>query len=311
MKKILLLVLLLFLVSCNQVTQTESTTTTELETSSNTEDLESRFLTLSENQSGLIELSSVEGAIAYTLYVSDVTDIDEELLLADQEFSISVTELSFNTSVLQENRLYSIYALTVFDTEEEVIRSNTLNLDLFTDLGSLEITYNINNLDNLYIPLQQEITDLLYIEGLGHKFLANDYLLYDNYLLIEPQFFHNNFSLRFDYELDIFTETGKYNLTVVSEENNKPSILTANEVVFDGSDLIFVFDYCGGQLEDINGTELSANDFSLDNNILTIDSSFIQGLFDAEAERDTVILNYQLRNDTDIVIGYLFINRNE
>jgi uncharacterized protein YcfL len=312
MKKLFIIILLLVLVGCDQSAQTEDNTTiqttTQAETTLITEDSNIYALIISYNSNGLIEISPVAGATGYTVFVSDNTGIDQELLLPDQQFNLSADTLIFDTSVLQENHLYSIYAESVHDSNHSTYVSNTINLDLFLDLGEIEYSYNINNIDRLYL-FEQEISDIYYLFAYGHKLSVSDYELVDGKLFINHDFLNNNYLLNLGFYTTVYTENGKYSVTINFQDSLTPAILSANEVVFEGEDLEFVFDYAGGQMEDVNGSLISSSDFTLVDNILTIEADFIEALFSAQPQRNTVILGYQLRNETDIVIGYLFIQR--
>ncbi|MBI9008569.1 MAG: hypothetical protein JEZ05_00935 [Tenericutes bacterium] len=313
MKKVYILLLLLFLVGCDNAS-TESTSTTSTTTEGETleqpytiitAELCDPLITTPEltKSSSFIYSTEICGAISYEF---TVTDISEEIWTSETDgfYQIVFFETSnmLELSKLPNNRTYSIVVKVT--TEDDVTyESSAFTIEQYSTVNTIEVDYNLNNGFGLYLE------DLSGVEVFYYRNLISVFENFYNTLAV-PMLKHVFFSgATNDMEVQAYTAEGIYIININLLEITKPYIISDNEVDFVGNDLAFIFDFCQGELVDINGSLLSTSDYTLTDNILVIEAEFIQNIFDEEPERDTVILAYQLRNDTDIVIGYLFINR--
>ena len=313
MKKALILLLLMFIVACDQTTITSSITRTQTtinETTETIETTESSTDTVSQviynpmlsRLGNEIYCEEVLGATEYAFTVKDIT-YDLIGLTTENPFNYLIYSdtPSFNLSTLEDNRTYEIsvsvdLSYLINDTEAFV-------LEYYSGTADIDVSYNVNNGYGLYLEVLSESTVYYY--------RYSDTLIRNEYNSVGTPILAHGFISVFtnDIVVKAYTSTGIYTVMVSIEDITKPYIISDNEVTFAGEDLVFVFDLCEGELVDINGSLLSTSDYTFNDNILVINQEFIQNLFDAEPQRDTVILAYQLRNDTDIVIGYLFIQR--
>ena len=307
-KKIIVFALFLFLVACDQTTQT--TVTTEANTSQSTNILSTDTASMPTfnleltRVGNIISSSTVANASAYVFYIEDYKYTLGNLTSDVIRYVVETETASIDLSDYPINNTYKIQAACVVDSVE-TNRSQVKYYEYYTNLGTIAIDYNINNLNDLYI---EELNTYQVVYYDSEITTTRSYETREGMTYL-PKGFLVGYGT--EVELKAYTLSGVYTINITFKDITKPYIISANEVTFAGEDLSFIFDLCAGEFVDINGSLLSSDDYTLVNGILTIESEFFQALFDDEPERDTVILGYQLRNDTDIVIGYLFIRRSD
>lgn len=304
MKKIFIVLLLLFLVGCNQTTTTELIEETTLELNQNI------LIPEVVKVNNSLYITPIQNISGYHMLIEDVTPIQSDLLLPNQELNFSTVSVEFDLEELTHNRVYRISVSTVIESSisEAFVMDD---IEVYDELEDIEVTYNLTNTDGLYIH-NKEVAQVYYIDEFAGKISNENYSYADGKLIFNQSYLLTSYETYDDYyNLDVYTSQGTFRISVNFSNITKPHIISEHEVVFNSNDLEFVFDYCGGVLVDIDGSDLSIDDYTLTNNILVIDAAFIQNLFDVSPDRNNVIICYQLRNDTDIVIGYLKISRSE
>jgi hypothetical protein len=300
MKKALCIILIsLALVACSQTTTEDTTRTTTTSEAINSSYEIPQISILDKT----IVWDEIDGAESYGIYVEDVTDIDSDMLLANQYFTQE--EAVFDLTNLLNNRIYQIWAKTIVGTESSS-HSNSLVVDMFVYTEEqLNYIYNINSLVD-FVVYDDTFSTILYMEINGEKVSKSSY-----YTEYDKLFIDNDYLLAFQNEIIItlFTTSGVINLDITYEDTLVPYMLSNNTINFTGQDIFLVFELCGGQFIEINGSDIDNSNYELSNNILIINSDFIQNLFDESPDRDTIILGYQLKNLDHVVIGYVFIHR--
>jgi len=300
MKKIFILTIFLslFLVGCGgEDTTTEMTTT--IDTFINTEIL-APVIAIDQDQ---VYWSEVNAADSYEVLVKDVTTANTELLLEDEIYPVEGT--SFFVDDLDKNRIYEISVRSVVG-DEHSIYSNTVNVRMFIQTEVVwTYTFNVNSTD-YFAVYGHEIPELYYIEEEGNRISTDNYH-FDYELLLMENAFMKEYSEGVIFKL--YTEQGIIDLEVNYVTGTTPYIRSNNTTEFTNQDLLFVFELCGGTFAELSGSDITSQDYELYGNILIIDAAFIQDLFDTNPDRESVILSYQLRNGENIVVGYLFINK--
>lgn len=285
----------MFLIGCGQTT-TEMTTT--IDTFINTE-ITVPVISFEEEE---VFWTAVEGVSLYEVRVKDVTTTNNELLLEDDYYQISDT--SFFITDLETNRLYEITVRSVIG-EEHSEWSNALTFDKFVDSElTWSYSFNRNSTDDLVL-FENLMPELYFIEEDGNRVSSENYYFEYDLLFIDNQYLQGLTSTIFS----LYTDYGIISLEVTYHSSSRPSILSNNTIDFENRDMLFVFDLCGGEIVEVSNADISASDYDVTGNILIINADFIQGLFDANPERETVIISYQLTATDEIVIGYIFINR--
>jgi len=179
----------------------------------------------------------------------------------------------------------------------------------YLDLGTIEASYNLQNLNDFYIVIA-DLGLVHELEVVADEITISDYHIDENKLFISHDYLVGLSNSNDEIEIELYTSNGKLEIELNFQDSAVPSIISENEVIFQGNDIEFVLDYAGGEFVEIDGSDISTNDYTLVDNILTIDSDFIQDLFDAEPSRNNVVLSVQLRNDDNVVIVYIVITRN-
>lgn len=90
--------------------------------------------------------------------------------------------------------------------------------------------------------------------------------------------------------------------------DHKPYITSQSTVDYSNQDLGFTFELYNGVFTDISGSEITTEDYVIENSKLTIKSDFIDRILLAEPQKDTIIIGYVLTSSDEITVGYLFIN---
>jgi len=299
MKKtvILLMFLSLFLIGCGGETTTEVTTTED--TNINTE-ITAPVIAIQDNEIYWVEVVGVD---SYEVLVKDVTTDNNTLLLENAYYL--VTDTSFFIDDLEVNRIYEISVRSVVG-EEHSLFSNIETVDKFVQSDVVwQYTFNRNSTDFL-IVYDNQVSELYFIEEDGNKVDPDNYHFELEVLMISPEYILE-FSEGIIFKL--YTEYGIIDLEITFTTATRPFIRSNNTVEFANQDMMFVFELCGGEFVEIDGSDITEDDYDLFGNILVLHADFIQELFDANPDRNSVILSYQLKNGDEIVIGYLFINR--
>ena len=302
-------------VTTTEVTTTETTTTAQATTDTTTNEvtdttiidtttnivIEAPVISITDNQINWDMISQIS---EYEVRAKDVTETSPENRLEDQ--MVSVYTNSFLLSNLMPNHTYEISVGSVQGMEHSDY-SNTVTVDYFLPSDtSYELTYNLNS-TNDFVWYDDVLPEIYFIKQ-NDEIATDENYQFDHDLLVIDQTYMKLFTQ--SVSLELYSADGIIDVNIYFTSVDKPSILSGNSVPFKGEDVIMVFDLCGGEFVEINGNDLTEDDYTLTGNVLIINADFFQTLFDANAERNSVILSYQLRNDDQVVIGYLFINRN-
>jgi len=170
-------------------------------------------------------------------------------------------------------------------------------------LETINYSYSTNSLFDLNV-LKSE--SFFYIADSEEELSATDYIFtaqrvtLKNTYLVTLSTGHHLFT--------ILTLDGFHIIDLNILDTDKPYLITNNQVFTDHStDLTFTFELFGGEFTGLSGNEVTAEDYTLIDNILTIDKDYVAFMFSLDPERETLILAYTLELGDNIVIGYLFI----
>ena len=214
-----------------------------------------------------------------------------------------VTDSVFELPVLEEDTLYLI---TVTATYEHGVsdHSNKRYYHTFNDAYlSQTVTYNRLTETPLYVLL--ETSDR--IEVILSENIAIDYQALDTQLIMIPHGYLralNQVSQRFE----MITQVGlvELNVTFVAEE--KPYLASNPNVNYiPNQDIELIFELFDGTFEGLSGQGITSKDYTMDGQLLTIHSAFIESILSEQPDRSTIIIGYQLRQRDSISIGYIFI----
>ncbi len=111
-----------------------------------------------------------------------------------------------------------------------------------------------------------------------------------------------------EHELRLLTGEGVQTVDLTVGIDDKPYIISDNVRDYAGADLVFQFELYEGSIVSVSQTDLTEDDYEIDGDLLTIESSYIERLIDADSDRSTVIIAYQLENADQVVLGYLYIH---
>jgi len=75
-----------------------------------------------------------------------------------------------------------------------------------------------------------------------------------------------------------------------------------------GQDINLEFNLLGGRFIKADGNDISIEDYTFDNELLTIRASYIENILKPNPDRSTIIISYLLEKDQNSYIGLIFIN---
>jgi len=287
-----------FLVGCNLNSQSTTTEESIINTS-----IYAPVISISGN---LVIWNEVDGVESYEVYVVD--DTTPSLTDTLVSYKIPVSTNSFDLDTLDQNRVYKVYVRSVIGNEHSEL-SNSLTISSFVNTSiDWEYPFNPNSLDDFALYLHEMPAELYFIvKDLGVVSTNNYYFNH------EMLFIDNDYLQTFEdqVELKLYTEIGIINLVLSYTEATRPSILSSNTFEFIGLDPVFVFDLCGGEITSVTSSVLDSNDYTIDGNLLIIDSQALNDYYSSLSSPTTIILNYELRAGSEIVLGVIYINAAE
>lgn len=288
MKKLLVLLSLFMLAGCSK---TEEPKQTDLNAPQN--------LLVEDN---VVTFDSVDGTdVTYNLFIEDITK--DKVMFKEIK---DITETTYTLPTLDSNKLYEV-RVQAENSEGTSVKTNAFNIHTFTELDTVYATYNTVE-DTPVTILGIDVTEVYYItygKIMSSKLSQNSFAYEENVLSLEYSNLNTDSTLTFY----VFTVDGYYIVEVNKVTLESASIYSNNSVTFASEDLYFQFNLAGGEFVEISGSDIGTDDYTLINNTLVLTEEFISSLFTANPDRDIVILSYQLKTDDNIIIGYLFINK--
>lgn len=107
---------------------------------------------------------------------------------------------------------------------------------------------------------------------------------------------------------EIILDSGSFEVTIIIHQSAKPYIISNNEIKTDmNSNASFLYELFGGEIATVSGHSISADDYEIVGNQLTIKQTFITSNFNNDAALSMIVLGYSLKSGENTVIGYLFI----
>uniref|UniRef100_UPI0031B5FFAD hypothetical protein n=1 Tax=Methanocalculus natronophilus TaxID=1262400 RepID=UPI0031B5FFAD len=111
-----------------------------------------------------------------------------------------------------------------------------------------------------------------------------------------------------DLVFEFQTNKGIIKLDLRFTDSKTPHFITDTRLTYDKEDIILVFEPLEGELLTLSGNNITNNDYSIDDNILTIDSAIIDEIIEENPDRNRIIFGYQFKLDDKITLGYIFID---
>lgn len=116
-----------------------------------------------------------------------------------------------------------------------------------------------------------------------------------------------------EHILEILTSEGLYELTLQVTEKDISHLLTNRNIVYKtGEDIKVNAESFGKGIASLSGgtnDELDESEYTIDNEMVTIDSAYFDRLIEANTQRETVIMSVALNDgEQDTLITYVFID---
>ena len=283
MKKILItLLLIVTLASCDPA---EILDNSPLDTIAN----------VTQTDTGISWDASMVENVTYHIIINDLTTDTDAV-------NEHITD-NYHNFTFEVNKLYKV-TVRQYVNRQTSIESEELIIDTFTQEETMVQTYNTNSTHgvSVYLPTYNNV----YFIKVNDDFLNTDNYTFENDILYIE---HPSLTDTSNTKFYVYTEQGYFLINIQKEDLTLPYMKSENTIIFDETDLYFFFELSGGEFIELSGSDITVEDYTQDHDTLIINASFIQSLFDAKPERSAVILSYQLKNNDEIVIGYLFINR--
>jgi hypothetical protein len=147
-----------------------------------------------------------------------------------------------------------------------------------------------------------------------------DYLLFKNQVIENNLYSITNDMLTVEHDafhpdelgihtLVLLTPNGYITVMIDVIDPFNPIILSDDSMIYTPDvDMIFQFDLHGGSFVGLSGNDITTSDYVFLDNELIIYASFIEKILDDNPSRETVILVYQLTKNSNIFMGFIFIN---
>jgi hypothetical protein len=241
-----------------------------------------------------IYFPEIDGVISYALYHGDT------VLTTFQTDSIDLSSLTLSSNQLYAFRIAAIYPTTDKVYSEIIFYHTYVDLDIF-----VETTFDHTLIDNLDIQLSSQV--------------EIDYLLYNNEVIPTSQYAFNDNVLTLVHDAFHPTEEGTHyiyilttsgfitiKINVINQSN--PRISSSDHVIYTGEDLNFTFELNGGNFVGLSGNTITQDEYQFIDQTLIIKSSYVERMLLDNPTRQTIILVYQLSKNSNITMGFIFIN---
>ena len=246
-------------------------------------------------------LSLKDGVLMWDSLVADAYTV----LLNDQTYQ--VTEARFELPQLEEDTLFEIAVKAVYEHGESNVSRLIYTHTFSTPYKSQTVTYNRLTTTPLYVVL--EVTDAVEVLLSGDR--AVDYQVLEPQLIMIPHGYLKALN-QVSQTFELITNKGLVELVVefIAEEN--PYMVSSPNVNYvKGQNIELVFELFDGTFGGLSGQDITRNDYVMDGQLLTINYEFIETILDAQPDRSTIIIGYQLSLRDHISIGYIFIYINQ
>ena len=238
--------------------------------------------------------SAATGASSYTIHTGthNIQAGTNQILLS-----------SLNLSV---NRLYYIYVVANFPSGDTASPSPTLIHHTYIKQSiELDYVYEVGSVDFLEITIPNGAT-------LEHIIYSADVLPIESYII-------NNQTLKLSAQFleslglgiksfQLLTTNGLYQLDVEVKLGEVPQLTSAGSVDYiENTAPSFTFNLYGGTFTSLNGHDIQTTNYSFENNILTISSTFIDSLIASDPTATSFIFIYVLSLDDNVYTGSIEI----
>lgn len=247
-------------------------------------------------EDGMMHWDNLDNVLSYMISINDETFL--------------LSENSFNLQDLPENAIYFIKVKALYDLDKESSYSEIIKYHTFFELYDVfDITFSKNTSEDY-------ISDLSLLTITINDLVDEEDEVVDNlhFAISDKQLtFRNSFLTSLPYGVHTFflqTSEGliRYRFTIV--DDRKPYLISSNSFVYElNTDIELEFCLFDGVIIGLSGNGITASDYTIDANKITISATFVSGKFTNEPDRKTLILGYQLEANTHVTIGYLFIQK--
>lgn len=300
MKKIIIIMLLtITLIGCDKTTQTTnksvtSTTTTTVVSATLLPTQLSTPENLKITSASILMWDSVEGALKY------IVTVNGEEHQVYQNF--------YNLAQLEDNRVYSITvrAVNIVSQSSETEAIEYSNFEL-ADI-SLNVMYSVYLNDDLKVDIDNISAVNEIKPSIEEEPINSDNWTFSDGLLSIKKSYLDTINHGTPYLL-IYTSNGIIELNIVFNDVNQPYLIYGQTYIQTvNHDLNIRFEAMNGILSGLSGNDITEDDYSVTNSVLTISSQFLDPLFNANPTRN-VIIGYNFTVGEDTVIGIIVIHR--
>lgn len=186
--------------------------------------------------------------------------------------------------------------------------SDELVFTLPMSFHDVRFNYSIHsNFDLLIYTFEHEVTTYS-ISGVLPTLEASDFYTIDQKLYIKSSYLKD--LIPQSYELTVSQGTmGSFTLNLSIVETELPYIVSYNTMQYDEEDVSFIYELFGGVIVSLSGNNITADDYIIDSNMVTIKSSFIDSYFSSNPDQISLSLKYDLNVGDSYVFGYIFIQK--
>lgn len=214
-------------------------------------------------------------------------------------------ENKYDLRDLNINQVYFIKVKAVYrHSESEYSESIVYHTyqDVYQSID--DVNFDKNSTNDLTIDMEEDfVIDKLVLYNKEIDYLYQNNALKINCNILSSVEYGNNLIL-------VFTNKGIVEINVDVYDSREPFLISDYYVAYEeGKDVKFEFELYSCKIGELSGSGITTEDYIIKGNKLIIKHQFLTKAFN-EKSRKTIALGYYLYNNENIIIKYLFINKN-
>lgn len=235
--------------------------------------------------------------VLLVLFTFGLSSCTEQATNTTLEDDVQTTEVLITTDVTTQ-------APTTLDTQTSNATTEEITTVEIVELRDSYFQYSTNSTQNILL-LNLNVTDDVKV------FDTNDQLLNKDDVLVKNDYYEikSSYILSLEEELVEFYLVFDNQKTLVSisvSDKDIPYIISSTLVYTDASqDIMFQFELFEGFIEQVNANNMESSDYTISDNILTIDQNFLSVSFN---DNEQFIISYSLEG-SQLVIGMITVNQ--
>ncbi|HAQ56339.1 MAG TPA: hypothetical protein DCR44_02890 [Acholeplasmatales bacterium] len=222
------------------------------------------------------------------------------------EVDTDVADAAFDLTGLEANAFHTLSVRALY--EGGFVSDASIPVyyhTYFTDAGTANTSFNKNAPLDVVCDFTEEtwtfegiLFDDVPLDEAFYSVTDNILTFLDDYLIELPYD---------DYEFLVLTSEGYVTLILDVVDDRQPFMISSNQVIFTGSDIILTFEVYDGAIVSVSGNDITSADYLILGNTVTISAAYVVAKFNENPDRAVLILGYNVSANDYVSIGYVFI----